>query len=76
MKDNRTDNKLDVYEDYPSLFRKFYFTYYGKKVMTYKMLNKTPFRFPTERYFNIVKRRYCDCKLDEKYLKLALRNKV
>ena len=31
------EKKLDVYEDYPSLYRKFYFTYYGKKVMTYKI---------------------------------------
>ncbi len=62
------EKKLDVYEDYPSLYRKFYFTYYGKKVMTYTMVNKTPFRFPTERYLNVVKRGYKDCGLDSKYL--------
>ena len=64
--------KLDVYEDYPSLYRKFYFTYYGKKVMTYTMVNKTPFRFPTERYLNVVKRGYKDCGLDSKYLTQGL----
>ena len=62
------EKKLDVYEDYPSLYKKFYFTYYGKKVMTYTMVNKTPFRFPTERYLNVVKRGYKDCGLDSKYL--------
>ena len=66
------EKKLDVYEDYPSLYRKFYFTYYGKKVMTYTMVKKTPFRFPTERYLNIVKRGYKDCNLETKYLKKAL----
>ncbi len=44
----------------------------GKKVMTYTMTNKTPFRFPTERYLNVVKRGYKDCKLDSKHLIKAL----
>ena len=66
------EKKLDVYEDYPSLYRKFYFTYYRKKVMTYTMVNKTPFRFPTERYLNVVKRGYKDCCLDSKYLTQGL----
>ena len=66
------EKKLDVYEDYPILYRKFYFTYYGKKVMTYTMVNKTPFRFPTERYLNVVKRGYKDCGLDSKYLTQGL----
>ena len=66
------EKKLDVYEDYPSLYRKFYFTYYGKKVMTYKMVNKKPFRFPTERYLNVVKRGYKDCGLNSKYLTQGL----
>ena len=66
------EKKLDVYEDYPSLYRKFYFTYYGKKVMTYTMVKKTPFRFPTERYLNVVKRGYKDCDLDNKYLTQGL----
>ena len=36
------------------------------------MVNKTPFKFPTERYLNVVKRGYIDCKLDIKFLKRAL----
>ncbi len=66
------EKKLDVYEDYPILYKKLYFTYYNKTVMTYIMVNKTEFRYPTERYLNVVKRGYNDCKLDMKYLKIAL----
>ena len=50
------EQKLDVYEDYPNLYKKYYFTYYGKKVMTYTMVKKTSFIYPTERYLNVVKR--------------------
>ena len=66
------EKKLDVYEDFPILYTKYYFYYYGKKVMTYTMVRKTPFKFPTERYLNVVKRGYKDCKLDFKYLKKGL----
>ncbi|MDC3139219.1 gamma-glutamylcyclotransferase [Candidatus Pelagibacter sp.] len=66
------EKKLDVYEDYPILYKKLYFTYYNKTVMTYIMVDKTEFRYPTERYLNVVKRGYKDCKLDTKYLKIAL----
>ena len=48
------EKKLDVYEDFPHLYSKHYFHYYGKKVMTYIMVNKSPFRYPTERYLNNV----------------------
>ena len=66
------EKKLDVYEDFPILYKKLYFSYYNKTVMTYIMVNKTEFRYPTERYLNVVKRGYKDCKLDIKYLKVAL----
>ena len=69
------EKKLDVYEDFPILYTKYYFYYYGKKVMTYTMVNKSPFKFPTERYLNIVKKGYKDCKLDNEYLKKALNQK-
>ena len=69
------EKKLDVYEDYPVLYKKYYFTYYGKKVMTYYMNKKTIFRFPTDRYLNVVKRGYLDCNLDQKFLLKAIRNK-
>jgi len=67
------EKKLDVYEDYPSLYKKYYFYYYGHKVMTYTMVKKTRFTYPTERYLNIVKQGYKNCKLNNKYLINALR---
>jgi hypothetical protein len=56
------------------ILKKFYFTYYNKKVMTYTMRNKTPFTFPTERYLDIIKLGYKNCKLDKRYLIKALKN--
>ena len=66
------EKKLDIYEDFPNLYKKYYFNYYGKKVMTYTMVKKTAFTFPTERYLNIVKKGYKDCNLDKKFLYKAL----
>tara|TARA_B100001113_G_C20594083_1_gene398732 strand:- start:105 stop:509 length:405 start_codon:yes stop_codon:yes gene_type:complete len=68
------EKKLDVYEDYPILYKKIYFKYYKSKVMTYSMVKKTKFQYPTDRYLNVVKRGYNDCKLDKKYLLKALKN--
>ena len=42
--------------------------------MTYTTTKKTQFTFPTERYLNIVKRGYKDCKLKKKYLIISLKN--
>ena len=67
------EKKLDIYEEFPILYEKYYFLYHGKTVMTYTMTKKTPFKFPTERYFNVVKHGYKDCKIDQKYLKKALK---
>ena len=36
------------------------------------MTKKTKFKYPTERYLNVVKRGYKDCKLEKKYLLKAL----
>ena len=68
------EKKLDIYEDFPILYKKYYFLYFGKKIMTYTMTKKTLFTFPTERYLNVVKQGYKDCKLDNKYLTEALKN--
>ncbi len=68
------ERKLDVYEDYPILYSKLYFKYYNHKVMTYIMNKKSEFRYPTERYLNVIKQGYKDCGLDKKYLKRALFN--
>ena len=66
------EKKLDIYEDYPILYKKYYFFYYGKKVMTYTMTKKTPFMYPTERYLNVIKRGYKDCDLNSSFLRKAL----
>ena len=68
------EKKLDVYEDFPILYKKYFFYYYEKKVMTYTMVKKSVFKYPTERYLNIVKQGYKDCNLDYSYLKKALRS--
>jgi len=51
------EKKLDLYEDFP---------------MTYTMNQKTEFRYPTERYLNVIKQGYKDCGLDKSYLTKAL----
>ena len=66
------EKKLDVYEDFPILYKKYYFYYYAKKVMTYTMVQKTQFRYPTDLYLNTIKQGYKDCKLNKKYLNKAL----
>jgi len=68
------EKKLDIYEDFPTLYKKFFFEYYGKKVMTYTMTKKSPFAYPTDRYLNIVKKGYRDCNLDKRILLKALKN--
>ena len=68
------EKKLDVYEDFPILYKKHFFYYYEKKVMTYTMVKKSVFKYPTERYLSIVKQGYKDCNLDYSYLKKALRS--
>ena len=66
------EKKLDLYEDYPILYKKMYFKHYNKKVMTYVMNEKSQFRYPTEKYLNVIKQGYKDCKLDNKFLIKAL----
>ena len=66
------EKKLDIYEDFPNLYKKYYFTYYGKKVMTYTMTEKTEFMYPTKRYLNIILQGYNDCKIKKNDLKKIL----
>jgi gamma-glutamylcyclotransferase (GGCT)/AIG2-like uncharacterized protein YtfP len=68
------EKKLDVYEDFPVLYKKMHFKYYNKKVMTYIMTNKTNFRYPTEKYLNVIKQGYKDCKLDKTFLNNGLKS--
>ena len=66
------ERRLDVYEEYPKLYKKIFFKYYNKKIMTYTMVKKSKLVPPTTRYLNIIKQGYKDCKLDIKSLKIAL----
>ena len=47
--------------------------YEGRDVMTYSMEKKTPFKYPSKRYLNIIKQGYKDCDLDTKFLTEALK---
>ena len=66
------EKKLDIYEEYPTLYKKLYFKYQGKKVMTYIMSKKSKLVHPTKRYINIIIQGYKDCKLNIKNLNIAL----
>jgi gamma-glutamylcyclotransferase (GGCT)/AIG2-like uncharacterized protein YtfP len=69
-----SEKRLDIYEEYPTLYKKMFFNYQGKKVMTYIMPKKTKLVPPTNRYLNIIKQGYKDCKLNTKSLEVALQH--
>ena len=66
------EKRLDVYEEYPTLYKKIFFKYKNKKVMTYIMPKKTKLVPPTKRYINIIKQGYKDCRINMKSLNVAL----
>ena len=66
------EKRLDVYEEYPFLYKKMYFKYQNKKVMTYIMVKKSKLVPPTVKYLNVIKQGYKDCKLSMKSLNTAL----
>jgi gamma-glutamylcyclotransferase (GGCT)/AIG2-like uncharacterized protein YtfP len=66
------ERKLDIYEEYPTLYKKMFFTYCDKKIMTYIMIKKTRPVPPTTKYLNVIKQGYKDCKLSMKSLNAAL----
>ena len=67
-----SEKRLDLYEEYPVLYKKIYFKYQGKKVMTYIMPKKTNLVRPTKKYINTIIQGYKDCKLNIKSLNDAL----
>ncbi len=66
------EKRLDVYEEYPTLYKKMYFKHRKKRVMTYIMSKKTKLVPPTIKYLNVIKQGYKDCKLSMKSLNAAL----
>ena len=69
----RDETCLDKYEDFPILYKKIFFKYEGRDVMAYSMEKKTPFKYPSTRYLNIIKQGYKDCDLDTNFLIEALK---
>ena len=68
------EKKLDIYEDFPILYKKIYLDNDSQKIMAYSMVKKSLFIYPSKRYLDVIKQGYKDCKLDIKYLEKALRN--
>ena len=66
------ERRLDVYEEYPTLYKKMFFKYGNKKVMTYIMPKKTKLVPPTTKYLNVIRQGYKDCKLSIKSLNDSL----
>jgi len=66
------ERKLDIYEEYPTLYTKMFFRHGNKKVMTYIMIQKTRLVPPKTRYLNTIKQGYKDCRLSMKSLNAAL----
>ena len=68
----KAEKRLDLYEEYPTLYKKMFFKYGTKKVMTYIMPKKTKLVAPTTKYLNVIKQGYKDCKLKNKSLNDSL----
>ena len=68
----QAEKRLDIYEEYPTLYKKMFFKYGNKKVMTYIMAKKTKLVPPTTKYLNVIKQGYKDCKLSVKSLNDSL----
>ena len=66
------ERKLDIYEEYPILYKKMFFRHGNKKIMTYIMTKKTKLVSPTTQYLNVIKQGYKDCRLSMKSLNAAL----
>ena len=66
------ERRLDIYEEYPTLYKKMFFKHGNKKVMTYIMAKKTKLVPPTTKYLDTIKQGYKDCKLSMKSLNTAL----
>ena len=66
------EKKLDIYEEYPKLYKKMFFKYNNKLVMSYIMKKKTKRTPPTIYYLNIIRQGYRDCRISMRSLSAAL----
>ena len=67
------EKKLDIYEEYPTSYKKDCFYLEGNKVMFY-IMETCFFKKPSQRYINIIKEGYQDCDLDLRYLEKKIFN--
>ena len=66
------ERRLDIYEEYPTLYKKMYFKHNNKLIMTYLMKKKTKRTSPTSHYLGLIKQGYTDCRINKKILNAAL----
>ena len=66
------ERRLDIYEEYPTLYKKMYFKHNNKLIMTYLMEKKTKRTSPTFHYLALIKQGYTDCGINKKSLNAAL----
>jgi len=66
------ERRLDIYEEYPTLYKKMYFKHNNKLIMTYLMEKKTKRTSPTFQYLGLIKQGYTDCRINKKSLNAAL----
>ena len=68
----KDEKRLDIYEEYPKLYKKLYFKANNKKIMLYIMCKKTKKMSPSTRYLNTIKQGYKDHNLKKTCLDEAL----
>ena len=72
------EEELDIYEGYPTLYRKEIITveFEGDdiEVMAYVMNEGKPYNLPSEYYYNVILEGYITSGFDEEELKKAVRN--
>ena len=66
------ESRLDIYEEYPTLYKKIYFKRNNKLIMAYLMKKKTKRTSPTFHYLGLIKQGYTDCGINKKSLNAAL----
>ena len=72
----KDEKKLDVYEDYPTVYIKKYFKLFGRKVMFYYMPKKTKPIPPSKRYLNLIIKGYKYCVYKNNYIIISRSKKI
>ena len=72
----RDEKKLDVYEDFPTVYIKKYFKFSGRKTMFYYMPKKTKPIPPGKRYLNLIIQGYKDCGYKNNYIVISRNKKI